>query len=151
MVERPSRDVIVREGFLASSSDEEYRLHLQTRLTFLSKLLFWGFLILSVFAVVIFESSRVTTGNGRLIGVIGVIALIALIMKCLAKRPSERPASARVLADELAALLPAPDWSEAFARKWWEDHRKALAAIDSAAATRSMQAVTMQIDLDKRR
>ncbi|HEY5921709.1 MAG TPA: serine/threonine-protein kinase, partial [Kofleriaceae bacterium] len=77
--------------------------------------------------------------------------LDALIMKCLAKNPLDRPSSARALADELRALPPAPDWSDQRARLWWEAQRKALATADSAAETRSMQAVTMSIDLAGRR
>ena len=43
-------------------------------------------------------------------------------MRCLRKDPAERPATARELARELAALGLAPAWSEERARQWWLDH-----------------------------
>jgi serine/threonine-protein kinase len=78
------------------------------------------------------------------------VALDALILACLAKQPSERPASARAITSALRALPPAPDWSDAKARQWWEAHRKALAAVDSAAETRSMRVAALTIDLSQR-
>ena len=44
----------------------------------------------------------------------------AMVLRCLAKAPADRPASAEELAGALAALgLPA--WTAADARRWWAE------------------------------
>ena len=43
-----------------------------------------------------------------------------VVMACLAKRPEERPASARDLADRLARCQVFEEWSREHARLWWE-------------------------------
>lgn len=43
------------------------------------------------------------------------------IMRCLAKRPEGRPASAKVLAEQLARV-PVAAWTQADAAAWWEAH-----------------------------
>jgi serine/threonine-protein kinase len=45
--------------------------------------------------------------------------LEAVVLKCLAKRPSERYADARALADALSACGCAGTWGEAEAEAWW--------------------------------
>ena len=49
-------------------------------------------------------------------------ALDRLILSCLAKDPAERPQTARALADALAAVEGADDWTEARSREWWGRH-----------------------------
>ncbi len=49
-------------------------------------------------------------------------ALDALIMECLAKDPAERPASADVVSERLAAAVSAEAWTDAAARRWWDQH-----------------------------
>ncbi|MBV8761259.1 MAG: protein kinase [Deltaproteobacteria bacterium] len=52
-------------------------------------------------------------------------ALESLIIRCLAKRPQERPADARALLAELRAIdIPAEHaWTDEMARAWWTKHR----------------------------
>ena len=44
-----------------------------------------------------------------------------LVLQCLAKEPAKRPASARVLREELAAIRFAAPWSRERASAWWHD------------------------------
>jgi serine/threonine-protein kinase len=57
-----------------------------------------------------------------------------LVMRCLAKDPAARSASASALADALAAIPRIPDWSLAEARRWWRELRERPEAPPSAAA-----------------
>jgi serine/threonine-protein kinase len=45
-----------------------------------------------------------------------------LVLRCLSKRPEQRPANARELADALAECRDVPPWSSADAEHWWQ-HR----------------------------
>lgn len=52
--------------------------------------------------------------------------LAALVLACLAKDPSERPASASELVARLSAIELEEPWTDADAVRWWETHRGAL-------------------------
>ena len=73
-------------------------------------------------------------------------ALAALIYACLAKLPSERPATARTLAAALEDLPLAPDWPTASAEAWWGAFRTAR----DTEVTSDTPTLTITIDLDKR-
>jgi serine/threonine protein kinase len=50
--------------------------------------------------------------------------LEGLILRCLAKKPEERPQGTRALADELDRLEVAGSWTRAEAEAWWDSNRK---------------------------
>lgn len=49
-------------------------------------------------------------------------ALERVVLSCLAKAPADRPASARVLREELLAQRDRAPWSDADAARWWRDY-----------------------------
>jgi eukaryotic-like serine/threonine-protein kinase len=64
-------------------------------------------------------------------------ALDALVLRCLAKDPTERPASMTALAQALEACPSARPWSAADAERWWRLHRpEAPPALQPAAPSR---------------
>ncbi|MDB4976472.1 MAG: serine/threonine kinase, partial [Myxococcaceae bacterium] len=70
------------------------------------------------------EPDKPSTRLGRPI----LPALEALILRCLAKRAADRPATAQALGRELAALAVEP-WSELQSEAWWAEHEQAIAAF----------------------
>ena len=51
-------------------------------------------------------------------------AIDAVVLSCLAKKPDDRPRSARELATRLGAAIGEPGgWSQEEALRWWERHR----------------------------
>ena len=48
-------------------------------------------------------------------------ALEALVLRCLAKEPGDRPASAGEIAGELAAIECAEPWTDQDAERWWAE------------------------------
>ena len=63
------------------------------------------------------------------------IELEQLVIACLAKRPQDRPANARALAESLRAIeIPAEHaWTGARANAWWFVHRPPTSAEPVAA------------------
>ena len=59
-------------------------------------------------------------------------ALEEVVLACLAKRPADRPPSAAVLAERLAAAEAEP-WTEEAAADWWREHRVETAPAHSTA------------------
>ena len=57
-----------------------------------------------------------------------------LLLRCLAKDPAARYASAAALAEALAAIPRPPGWDVAEARRWWRELRAREEAPPSAAA-----------------
>jgi serine/threonine-protein kinase len=45
--------------------------------------------------------------------------LEAVLLRCLAKKPSDRWPSASAVADALAAIPPSPEWDRLAAKEWW--------------------------------
>jgi eukaryotic-like serine/threonine-protein kinase len=58
--------------------------------------------------------------------------LEAIVLRCLAKKPDERPPTAAELARALAAL-DVPSWTEDSAAEWWERHLPPTSSLRSFA------------------
>jgi serine/threonine-protein kinase len=59
--------------------------------------------------------------------------LETLILRCLAKRPEDRPPSAEALRERLRACGAAGRWTNERAARWWAEHRSELRAGGAAA------------------
>lgn len=55
-----------------------------------------------------------------------------IVFACLAKRPSDRPASAWELADRLARCVVESPWTREEARLWWETRLQPEPAVSLA-------------------
>jgi hypothetical protein len=71
-----------------------------------------------------------------------------IILGCLAKKPEDRPESARALITALDALPDAHGWSDADAEKWWKDVEDQLAT--KRDDTRKSGVATIEVDLSHR-
>ncbi|MGQ0634115.1 MAG: serine/threonine protein kinase [Planctomycetaceae bacterium] len=58
--------------------------------------------------------------------------LEALLMKCLAKRAGNRPASAQQLADDLALCACRAEWTQRVARDWWHENLPTAIVVSAA-------------------
>jgi eukaryotic-like serine/threonine-protein kinase len=76
----------------------------------------------------------------------------AILMKCLAKDPQERFASAAALGEALAGSSVAGQWTKSDAAGWWQAHRDSLVpGAADAIATGSFQAQTdLQLEASQR-
>jgi eukaryotic-like serine/threonine-protein kinase len=63
--------------------------------------------------------------------------LEAVLLACLAKRPTDRPASAHELRERLRACSAAGRWSNARAAAWWREHRGELRSGGAAGAEKA--------------
>jgi hypothetical protein len=79
-------------------------------------------------------------------------ALDALILRCLAKAPAERPASAPELLGLLGSLGELGGWSTGDAQRWWQE--EAPRVVQSVKAERSTGSTpgprTVAVDLERR-
>lgn len=71
-----------------------------------------------------------------------------VLMRCLAKRPQQRPVTARVLQAELANCPSANTWTDADAEKWWRKHFPQLCpeSPDETLADTGRLANTLVVD-----
>ncbi len=74
-----------------------------------------------------------------------------IILRCLAKDPSARPASAKQLHDELIICAAATDWPATVRAAWWHAYeREPAAAVDTTVEDASTPMVTVRINLADR-
>jgi hypothetical protein len=78
-------------------------------------------------------------------------ALEDLVLACLAKKPTERPESARAICDRLLAMVASCAWTDAEARQWWNERGQTLRArLRQRGPSQSPHAVTIDVDVQDR-
>jgi hypothetical protein len=77
--------------------------------------------------------------------------LEAVLLECLAKRPSDRPASAHVLRARLLGCAAAGKWTNARAAAWWALHRHELrsSGAEAGAASAVADAGALQLTVTR--
>ena len=75
-----------------------------------------------------------------------------LVLRCLAKNPDHRPASAAAMITELDALEGVGQWNPALASAWWEDQaHEVTGAVKAARSAGSVSGPrTVAIDMARR-
>jgi serine/threonine-protein kinase len=78
--------------------------------------------------------------------------LEAVILRCLRKRPEDRPLTARALRDALQQCTTAPRWTSDDAAAWWHAFRTSRppAERERADAVETMTGLTITVDVDDR-
>jgi serine/threonine-protein kinase len=76
--------------------------------------------------------------------------LEALILSCLAKKPSDRPRSARELRARVLSCASWGEWSEDDARAWWREKREGLRELRRQEVGTAHE-MSIAIDLEGRR
>ncbi|HEV8070840.1 MAG TPA: serine/threonine-protein kinase [Planctomycetaceae bacterium] len=75
----------------------------------------------------------------------------AILLKCLAKNPEERFASAAALGDALAACSVAGQWTRTDAAQWWQDHQDSLVPGSAAGTDTGVFETQPDLQLDSQR
>jgi hypothetical protein len=73
------------------------------------------------------------------------------LLKCLAKNPEERFASAAALGDALAACSVAGQWTRTDAAQWWQDHQDSLVPGSAAGTDTGVFETQPDLQLDSQR
>lgn len=76
--------------------------------------------------------------------------LEAVILRCLRKRPEDRPQSARLLRDELRRCTGTPHWTVEEAAGWWRTFRAASGSPAAHTPAELPEGLTVTVDVSDR-